>query len=285
MNKIICGDCAEIMKGMPDGYIDLTVTSPPYGTKVRKYKGFVFDFEATAQQLYRVMKPGGVLCWVIGDTTAKGDRTGEPYRQVLRFKEIGFLLHDVIAFVKTGTTFPSKHRYTNAWEQIFVLSKDTKPKTIHLIADIPRRWLGSFSTTTHRQADGSLKKSKAANCGLGSKGRAKGTEYGFRTRDNIWTYKNGYGFSQPDPDLAKQHSAVFPLALACDCIISWSNPGDIVLDPMSGSATTCKAAKGLGRDYLGIEVSPDYVKLGKQRVALVGKGEYLNDEEKTGYKI
>lgn len=284
VNQIIQGNCIDVMKAMPDAVIDLSVTSPPYGTKVRKYHGFVFDFEAIAQQLYRVMKPGAVLAWVVGDTTVKGDRTGEPYRQALRFKEIGFLLHDVVVYLKTGTTFPSKHRYTNAWEQIFILSKG-KPKTINLIKDIPKRWLGSFSTTTQRQADGSLKKSTAKNCGLGRKGRAVGAEYGYRTRDNIWKYKNGFGFSQPDPDLAKAHPASYPLALACDCIISWSNPDDLILDPMAGSATTCKAAKGLGRDYIGIDVSSEYVKLGEQRVALVTRGEYLNAAENKGYKI
>lgn len=284
-NRILCGNCVDVMAEMPASFVDLVCTSPPYGTKVRRYHGFEFDFEAIARQLYRVMKPGGVVCWVVGDTTVKGDRTGEPFRQALFFKEVGFLLHDVVVYRKLGTTFPSRHRYTNSWEQIFVLSKDMKPKTINLIADVPKRWKGSFSTTTQRQADGSLKKSAAKNCGLGSAGRAKGTEYGFRVRDNIWTYKNGYGFAHPDADLAKKHPATYPLELACDCIVSWSNAGDLILDPMAGSGSTCKGAKGLDRDYLGIDVSPAYCDLARQRTALVERGVYVDGEEEKGYRL
>ena len=64
-------DCIETMKRMPDNFIDLTVTSPPYDN-LRKYNGFCFDFENVANQLYRVTKEGGVLVWNVGDGTVDG---------------------------------------------------------------------------------------------------------------------------------------------------------------------------------------------------------------------
>jgi len=278
MNKIICGDCVDIMKTLPDGYIDLTVTSPPYGTKVRKYHGFNFDFEATAQQLYRVMKPGAVLAWVVGDTTVKGDRTGEPYRQALYFKEIGFLLHDTIIINKSGTSYPSKSRYTACYEFAHVLAKG-QPKAVNLICDVPRKWQGSWARTRQRKADGTLKDSTAKNCGAGRSGRAKGSEYGMKARTNIWPVITGKGFSHFDGDLFLGHPATFPTPLAIDLIRSFSNEGDLVLDPLNGSGTTCLAAKGLNRDYLGIDVSSDYCDLAERRVALVERGEYLVSPE------
>jgi len=282
-NQIICGDCVDVMAGFEDNVIDMACTSPPYDA-LRDYKGYTFDFKAIAHALYRVTKPGGIVVWVVGDETVKGGKTGTSFRHALGFMDVGFKLFDTILYHKTGTSFPSKSRYTNCYEYMFVFSKN-KPKTVNAIKDVPKRWEGSFGVTTQRQKDGSLKASSAKNCGLGKSGPAVGDEYGYKVRSNIWTYKNGYGHAHPDKDLTKAHPAVYPLALACDHIVSWSNPGDLVLDPMAGSGTTCKAAHGLNRDYLGIDVSSEYIKLGEQRVALVKRGEYLNDEEKTGYKI
>lgn len=60
LDTVVCGDCAQVIASWPDACIDLTVTSPPYDN-LRTYEGYVFDFEATARQLYRVTKPGGVV--------------------------------------------------------------------------------------------------------------------------------------------------------------------------------------------------------------------------------
>lgn len=273
-NKIIQGDCVEMMWDLPDDTIDLTCTSPPYNN-LRNYKGYVFNFKATVQQLFRVTKPGGVVVWVVADQTVKGGKTGTSFRQALYFQEIGFRMYDVLIYQKTGTSFPSNKRYTNVTEYMFVFSKG-KPKTVNIIKDVPKLWKGSFGATTQRQKDGSLKKSVAKNCGAGKSGRAKGTEYGFKARSNIWTIVNGYGFAHPDPDLAKQHPATFPLALARDHIISWTNPGDLVLDPLNGGGTTCMAAKGLNRKYIGIDVSQEYCDLAEERLARVSVGGYLD---------
>ena len=64
-----------------------------------------------------------------------------------------------------------------------------------------------------------------------------------------------------------RHPAIFPEALAKDHIASWSNPGDVVLDPFSGSGTTCKAAKELNRQWCGIEINPEYCKIAEARLS------------------
>lgn len=61
INKIYNEDCLETMKSMPNDFVDLTVTSPPYDN-LRDYKGYSFDFESIAKELYRVTTTGGGCC-------------------------------------------------------------------------------------------------------------------------------------------------------------------------------------------------------------------------------
>ena len=123
INKIIEGNCVEVMKQFDDNVIDLTVTSPPYDD-LRNYKGYVFPFEEIAQQLYRITKPGGVVVWVVADATIDGSETGTSFKQALYFKEIGFNLHDTMIFRKINP-IPQIYckRYTNEFEYMFVFSK------------------------------------------------------------------------------------------------------------------------------------------------------------------
>ena len=95
INKIYNENCLETMAKMPDNFIDLTVTSPPYDN-LRDYNGYSFPFEEIAKELYRVTKQGGVLVWVVGDATIKGSETLTSFRQALYFKEIGFNVHDTM---------------------------------------------------------------------------------------------------------------------------------------------------------------------------------------------
>ena len=76
INKIYCADNVSFMKEtIPDKFIDLTVTSPPYDN-LRVYNGYSWDFESVARELYRITKDGGVVVWVVGDATVKGSETG-----------------------------------------------------------------------------------------------------------------------------------------------------------------------------------------------------------------
>jgi len=253
IDRVYNMDCVEGMRRMESDSIDLTVTSPPYDN-LREYKGYSFDFENTAKELYRVTKHGGVVVWVVNDATIEGNETGTSFKQALFFKDIGFNLFDTMIYEKAGSDAPHQNRYFNVFEYMFVFSKG-KIKTTNIIADKKNRWGGTntFGCRTKREADGSLT----------PKGVAKINEYG--VRGNIWRYSNGRNYSTKD-DIAWEHPAIFPEALAADHIKSWSNEGEVILDPFMGSGTTAKVARALNRHYIGFEISADYCEIIRKRM-------------------
>jgi len=250
-------NCLDTMSRMKDNHIDLTVTSPPYDN-LRTYNGYSFDFESIAKELYRVTKDGGVVVWIVGDATIKGSETGTSFKQALFFKEIGFRLHDTMIYEKSGV-MPSKNRYCQMFEYMFVLSKG-KPKTTNLLKDRKNNWGGTktFSNITSRQKDGTLKK----------KAQKEINDFGMRF--NIWRVINGNGFGQKDK-IAYKHPATFPEQLASDHIISWSNENDLVYDPFMGSGTTAKMAIANNRNWIGSEISKEYCDIIRERLNLKNK--------------
>ncbi|MEK7482270.1 MAG: transcriptional repressor LexA, partial [Patescibacteria group bacterium] len=134
LNKIICGDAVDVMKTFPPDSIDLVVTSPPYD-ELRNYKGYSFNFEGIAKGLFRVIKQGGVVVWVVGDETIKGDETGSSFRQALYFKECGFKLFDTMIYSKPPRGAVGNNKtYWQSFEYMFIFSKGN-PKTVNLIKD------------------------------------------------------------------------------------------------------------------------------------------------------
>jgi DNA modification methylase len=255
LNQIYQGDCLEVMKTFPDESIDLTVTSPPYDN-LRDYKGYTFNFEGIAKELFRITKQGGVVVWVVGDATVNGSETGTSFKQALYFKEIGFNLHDTMIYEKSGIPFPSINRYSHCFEYMFVFCKD-KIKTFNIIKD-------KINTNAGKPAHWGKPFWRNKEGNLVSKLDDRTTPQ-FGSRTNIWRYSTGKGNSTQDKE-AYKHPAVFPEKLAEDHIKSWSNEGDIVLDPMCGSGTTCKMTKLNGRNFIGIEISPEYIKIAEQRI-------------------
>ena len=247
LNKFYIADSVKFMReNLPDDFIDLTVTSPPYDN-LRQYNGYMFDFENIAKELYRITKHGGVLVWIVGDKTEKGSETGTSFKQALYFKEIGFNLHDTMIYQKDSCPFPETNRYYPTFEYMFVLSKG-KPKTANLIRDKPNSTFGDKVTGTFRNTDGTL---------TSKKGRGRTVkEYGIRT--NIWLYHIGYCKSTTD-EIAFNHPAIFPEKLAQDHILTWTNENDIIFDPMCGSGTTCKMAKLNNRKFIGVDISENYI--------------------------
>jgi site-specific DNA-methyltransferase (adenine-specific) len=269
INSIVCGDNVDLMSTFPKECIDLVVTSPPYD-ELRTYNGHSWDFEAVAQQLWRIIKPGGVVVWVVGDAMFEGSETGTSFRQALRFKEIGFRLHDTMIYAKGSCQFPETVRYYQQMEYMFVLSKG-RPIAINLIADKKNNYAGTKVSGTERCKDGSLKQM----CGV-AVGRVY-KDYGVRS--NVWTYRIGCSHTSGE-HYAHKHPAIFPEALARDHIRSWSNEGDIVLDPFSGSGTTAKVARLLGRKYIGLEISEEYCEIARKRLSQKLL-EFESEEEET----
>jgi len=250
MNYITNGDCVMLMKTLPDNCIDLTVTSPPYDN-LRNYNNesnWNFDvFKQVAKELFRITKPGGVVVWVVGDATIKGSETGTSFRQALFFMECGFNLHDTMIWKKTNPIPLTHNRYEQHFEYMFVFSKGS-PKTFNPIK-IPCA------------TKGQIRNRKKSNKEEGS---------AVRNRDEVTITKDkkikGNVWEMPVSNTKFNHPAIFPEQLAQDHILSWSNEGDIILDPFAGSGTTCMAAKKIGRDFIGIEKEPDYVAIAEARI-------------------
>lgn len=243
-------DCVEGMDALEENSVDLVVTSPPYDD-MRDYKGYTFDFESVARSLYRVMKPTGVVVWVVGDRIVKGNRTLTSFRQCLFFQEIGFKVHDVMIYKKKNTPFMRSNAYTNCYEFMFVLVKDRVSTFNPLKTKTARS--GDEMLVSNKKSDGVNKKT------LGHLNTEK-------TLTNIWEYAVGLGGSTNDR-IAFKHPAIFPEKLVKDHILSWSNEGDVVLDPFAGSGTTCKMAKLLNRRFIGFEISEEYTEIAKERLS------------------
>ena len=241
------GDCLEIMPTLESGSIDLTVTSPPYDN-LRTYNDSLewgeHVWKPIIKELYRMTKQGGVVVWVVGDATVKGSETGTSFKQALWAMECGFNLHDTMIYEKAGTgACGSNYSYWQTFEYMFVFSKG-KPSTINRI-EIDKPVCGGGSRI---KKDGSRKKEKRNIDGKKQK------------LSNIWRFAVG-------GEGHVKHPAKFPLQLAHDHIISWSNEGDTVLDCFLGSGTTGKMAKQLNRNFIGIEKDAEYFAIAKERIA------------------
>src|SRR5690606_19778956 len=242
----------ETMSRMPDNFIDLTVTSPPYDN-LRQYNGYSFDFENVAKELFRVTKQGGVVVWVVGDATVKGSETGTSFRQALYFKEVGFNLHDTMIFKKRNP-IPQiyRRRYNNEFEFMFVFSKGPVKTHNPIKVDCAHAGLELNGTTYKNYSKNDQIRQKLAKPVKDKK-----------IKGNIWEYV--VGKKQEDQE-AKGHPAPFPCELVRDHIRSWSNQGDIVFDPMSGSGTTARVAAEMGRKYIGIDISSEYCEIARERI-------------------
>jgi len=254
INKVHNADCLDFMKDIPNKSIDLIITSPPYDN-LRDYKGYVFNFKKIAKELFKIIKIGGILVWIVGDATIDGSETGTSFKQALYFKEIGFNLHDTMIWNKGKLSFPETNRYSNVFEYMFVFSNG-KPNVFNCIKDRKNKWYnGKKHIKGHyRTSDGKIKRHNKEN--LLKK---------FGSRFNIWNLSSGCNKSTLDK-IAFKHPAIFPEKLAEDHILSWSNENNIVLDPMCGSGTTCKMAMLNKRNFIGIEISKEYCEIARQRL-------------------
>lgn len=260
MINLMHGDCLERMKEIPDGVVDLTVTSPPYDN-LRTYNDTLNDWNEDKWQpilldLFRLTKDGGVVVWIVADATVNGSETGTSFRQALYAMSCGFRLADTMIYHKSDVAFPrhGHKKYPAAFEYMFVFSKGAI-KNFNLIKDRRNKRAGAIMSGTVRNVDGTTKPSLA-------RGKAV-AEFG--ARSNVWSYSTGYGKSSSHKEAFK-HPAIFPEMLARDHVVSWSNEGDTVLDPFMGSGTTGVACANTGRGFIGIERDEGYFKIAQDRI-------------------
>jgi len=256
--NLIKGDCLERMNEIESGSIDMVLTSPPYDN-LRDYgKDFLgwgeHIWKPCLDQIYRTLKDGGVCVWIVGDATIKGSETGTSFKQALYAKDIGFNLHDTMIYKKkNGGARGSNLCYWQSFEYMFIFSKG-RPKSINLICDkknVTAGKMGSASNGYHKNGTKKINKNVK---------RVKD----YSRRDNVWEVAAGNNTG----DDKTSHPAVFPEKLAFDQIVSWSNEGDVVLDPFMGSGTSAKMAFISKRKYIGIEIDDKYFEIAKERLSV-----------------
>jgi len=263
INKIFNENCLETMAKMPDNFIDLTITSPPYdGLRTYENEDYLScgEFENIAKELYRVTKEGGVVVWIVGDSVSKGNESGTSFYQALIFKKLGFNLFDTMIYLKNGgLNSGANNSYIQKFEFMFVFSKG-KIKTTNIIEDRPNQHTKP-RTKKKRNTDGTFRIQEVLTKETGK-------------RYNVWSVNTGIPHSTKDA-FAYKHPAIFPEELANDHIISWSNEGDLVYDPFMGSGTTAKMAILNKRNYIGSEISSEYCEIINERTK-IDKGLFEN---------
>lgn len=245
LDKIYNMNCLDGMKQMEAESVDLSVTSPPYDN-LRKYNGYCFDFENIARQLYRVTKQGGVVVWIVGDQTSNGTESGSSFRQALGMMDIGFNLSDTMIWnkINPAPVFSTK-RYNQSFDYMFVfvkgLTKTFNP--IKVKCKQAGRLFNSY-VETRRGNEHKIHRIFKYN--------------ETKVDNNVWSI-----------NVDKRHNghpAKFPFELVKRHIFSWSNEGDIILDPFMGSGTTAIVARALRRHYIGFEISEEYCAIAEKEL-------------------
>jgi DNA modification methylase len=251
-NTVYCEDNVKTLQRMPDNYINMSLTSPPFGL-ARLYEGFSWDIDTLVPLLLQKTTEGGSCVWVIGNQTINGSETGEAFMHALRFLQHGWKLNDTMIFAKNnplpGDCGP---RYRQAFDFIFVFTKG-KLKTFNPILE-PTKEAGKHYNSL-----------RVTQTGRGAENEGVRVVKPERKKSNIFYYNVGSASSKDK--IAFEHPAIFPEKLAEDMIGSYSNEGDIVFDPFAGSGTALKLAKQLNRSFIGAEISETYCQIIEKRLA------------------
>lgn len=253
------GDCRDGLRGLPDGCVDLVLTSPPYD-EIRDF-GSAWNWEVfteVAAQLVRVIKPGGVICWQVQDGVIRSgplkySYSGTSYRQAIHFQDLSLLIWDELIASGAGSRIGYPGRYGTALHHVFIFSKG-RPSYINIIRDRPNRTVGQYTPSWRRNEDGTRYRAQKS--------------YRIRRwgqRWSVWLYATGRQVASDGT--ASRHPAPMIEQLARDLIISYSRPGEIVCDTFGGIGTTAVACIGLSRRYLGWEINPEYHAVALERIA------------------
>ena len=264
MNKLITGDNVAVLKRFPDDSVDFIFTSPPYD-KRRTYEGFPpVDFVVLGRELRRVIKPNRPVAFVIQDGVEKKRRTGTSFRFIVDMMDrVGFYLWDCLIAHKTSALPQPLHnprlRMEHELVPIFVKGNNQHIHTFHAPL-IPVKNPGEHHIGRTRTVKGGYINKTSTN----NKMKIAGT---------IWRYSQTSVYPNR---LKYQHPAVFPNHFAKEFIETFTNPGDLVLDPFCGSGTTCVEAYKLNRFYAGIDISYDYIKIARTLLDELPRRRYFN---------
>jgi len=263
LDTIIAGDSHKVLKEIPDGSIDLVVTSPPYADRrSRVYAGikpekYVDWFLPIADELKRVLKLNGSFVLNIKEIVVNGERHTYVIELILAMRKRGWLWTEEYMWHKKNC-YPGKwpNRFRDSWERCLHFTKEKKFAMYQEAVMVPMgEWRHSRLKTlseTDRTRDNSH-----VNSGFGKNvSNWVGREMAYPT--NVLHMATECG--------NKSHSATFPVALPAWFIRLFTKPGDLVLDPFVGSGTSAVAAQQLGRHYIGIDANTDFCKIAQERL-------------------
>lgn len=263
VNQIIYGDCLKVLKNIPDKFVDLVMTSPPYADRRKKnYDGippenYVAWFLPISKELYRVIKPNGSLVLNMKENIVNGERHTYVLNLVLAMKEQGWIWTEEYIWHKKNA-FPGKwpNRFRDSWERCLHFTKNKKFKMYQDNVKVP---IGSWAK--HRLKRGYINDS--------FRNMSK-TESGFGRKVANWSGKKKVYPSNvlylATVSCNKNHSAVFPEELPKWFIRLFTKKEDVVLDPFIGSGTTAVAALKLNRKFIGIELNKKYFTLARKTI-------------------
>ena len=252
-NQIICGDCLDIARQLPDASIDLVVTSPPYAEqRAKQYGGIPENLYPywTAEWMHalrRALKPQGSVAIVIRSHIKNGQISDYVLRTRLAVRAHGWKECEELIWIKPDSPpLGSLYRPRRAWESILWFSKTGKPFCDPKANGQESDRVG-FETTK----------------GVGDykQGVSKARKGIARCRDYV-----AVGTGKVDKSKENIHPAQYPEDLVIWLIKLLSPEGATVLDPFIGSGTTAVACKRLGRKFVGIEIDSDYCEVARNRL-------------------
>jgi DNA modification methylase len=263
LNKIIQGDCGEVLKNIPDNSVDLIFTSPPYADQRKEIYGgikpdeYVFWFLPKTEQFLRVLKPTGTFILNIKERVVNGERHTYVIELILEMRKQGWLWTEEFMWHKKNS-YPGKwpNRFRDNWERLIQFNKAKKFSMYQEAVMVP---VGSWAKERLSNLSKTDKKRDESKVGSGFGKKVSnwlGRDFVYPT-NVIHTATECYN---------RNHSAVFPLELPLWFIKLFTKPGDTVLDPFIGSGTTAIAAIQLGRNYIGIDINPEYIELSHSRM-------------------
>ncbi len=266
VNKIIQGDCEQVLKGFPDNSIDLIFTSPPYADQRKTTYGgvrpaeYVDWFLPKAEQFLRVLKPTGTFILNIKERAVNGERHTYVIELILKMRERGWLWTEEFMWHKKNA-YPGKwpNRFRDSWERLLQFNKRRKFNMYQEAVMVP---VGDWAQGRLRNLSETDKIRDESKVGSGfGKNISK-----WVGRDKVYPTNVIHMATECSN---RQHSAAFPVGLPIWFIKLFTDSNSIVLDPFIGSGTTAAAAKQLGRKYVGIDINEEYCQIARQRLTQV----------------
>jgi site-specific DNA-methyltransferase (adenine-specific) len=286
LNKFFQGDCADILKEFPDSTVDLIITSPPYADQRNHTYGgvspdqYVDWFLVRSEQFLRVLKPTGTFILNIKERVVNGERHTYVLELILAMRKQGWLWTEEFMWHKKNS-YPGKwpNRFRDNWERLIQFNKSKKFNMYQEAVMVP---VGDWAKGRLAKLSETDKVRDPSKVGSGF-GKNVSNWIG---RDQVYP-TNVLHMSTECGN--KNHSAVFPVDLPKWFIRLFTQPGDLVLDPFVGSGTTALAAVQLARNYVGIDVNPEYIALAQGRISetqirLPGVAEEPADYQATDLK-